>query len=48
MEYLDISPATASFFDTVGLVIFFIIAASFAFWIFYMFFTNMKKLRGVA
>jgi uncharacterized protein len=46
MEYINISPGTASFFDTLGLIIFFIIAGTFAFWIFYMFFTNIKKLRG--
>ncbi len=48
MEYIDISPTTASLFDTAGLVIFFAIAGSFAIWVFYMFFANMKKLRGVA
>ncbi len=46
MEYINISPGTASFIDTIGLVIFFVIAGSFATWVFYMFFTNMKKLRG--
>ena len=46
MEYINISPATASFFDTLGLIIFFLIAGTFASWVFYMFFTNIKKLRG--
>jgi uncharacterized membrane protein YfcA len=46
MEFINISPATASFFDTLGLVIFFLIAGTFASWVFYMFFANIKKLRG--
>ena len=46
MEYIDISPGLASFLDILGLVIFFLIAGTFAFWVFYMFFTNIKKLRG--
>ena len=46
MGYINISPATASFFDTLGLIIFFLIAGTFASWVFYMFFTNIKKLRG--
>jgi uncharacterized protein len=46
MGYIDISPGTASLLDTLGLVIFFLIAGTFAVWIFYMFFTNIKKLRG--
>ncbi len=46
MGYINISPATASFFDTLGLIIFFLIASTFATWVFYMFFTNIKKLRG--
>ncbi len=46
MEYINISPATASFIDTLGLIIFFLIAGTFATWVFYMFFTNIKKLRG--
>jgi uncharacterized protein len=45
MKYIDISPGLASFLDFTGLVIFFLIAGSFAFWVFYMFFTNIKKLR---
>ena len=45
MKYIDISPGLASFLDYTGLVIFFVIASSFAFWVFYMFFTNIKKLR---
>jgi len=45
MKYIDISPGLASFLDYTGLVIFFVIAGSFAFWVFYMFFTNIKKLR---
>ena len=47
MKYIDISPGLASFLDYTGLVIFFLIASSFAFWVFYMFFTNIKKLREV-
>jgi len=46
MGYINISPTTASFFDTLGLIIFFLIASTFATWVFYMFFTNIKKLRG--
>ena len=46
MEYINISPATANFFDTLGLIIFFLIAGTFASWVFYMFFANIKKLRG--
>jgi uncharacterized membrane protein YfcA len=46
MEYINISPAVASAIDTLGLIIFFLIAGTFATWVFYMFFTNIKKLRG--
>jgi uncharacterized protein len=46
MEFINISPATASLIDTLGLVIFFVIAGTFAGWVFYMFFANIKKLRG--
>jgi uncharacterized membrane protein YfcA len=45
MKIIDISPGLASFLDFTGLVIFFLIAGSFAVWVFYMFFTNIKKLR---
>ncbi|AEB09047.1 sulfite exporter TauE/SafE family protein [Desulfobacca acetoxidans] len=48
MEYIDISATTANIFDTAGLIIFFAIAGSFAIWVFYMFFANIKKLRGEA
>ena len=46
MEYINISPALANAIDTLGLIIFFLIASTFATWVFYMFFTNIKKLRG--
>ncbi|MBM4287959.1 MAG: sulfite exporter TauE/SafE family protein [Deltaproteobacteria bacterium] len=46
MDYIDISPTLAGYIDNLGLVIFFLIAGTFAFWVFYMFFTNLKKLRG--
>ena len=48
MEYISMSPTVASVIDTAGLVIFFVIAGSFAIWVYYMFFTNLKKLRGEA
>jgi hypothetical protein len=46
MGYIDIAPGTASLIDTLGLIIFFVIAGTFAGWVFYMFFANIKKLRG--
>ena len=46
MEYINISPATANFFDTLGLVIFFLIAGTFAVWIFICSLQYQEAKRG--
>ena len=46
MEFITLPAGVGSFLDTVGFIVFFIIIGAFAFWVFYMFFTNLKKLRG--
>lgn len=46
MGYLDISKSTGKALSATGNVLFFIIIGVFAVWVFYMFFTNMKALKG--
>ncbi len=46
MKYINVSPALVSAIDTIGLIVFFAIAGTFAIWVYYMFFSNLKKLRG--
>jgi uncharacterized protein len=46
MGYLNISKGMSKTLSTTGNVLFFIIIGIFAAWVFYMFFTNMKILKG--
>ncbi len=46
MKIINVSPTLVSVIDTIGLIVFFLIAGTFAVWVYYMFFSNIKKLRG--
>lgn len=46
MKLISVSPTLVSVIDTIGLIVFFVIAGTFAVWVYYMFFSNLKKLRG--
>ncbi|MGQ9921115.1 MAG: sulfite exporter TauE/SafE family protein [Desulfobacca sp.] len=46
MKVINVSPTLVSVVDTIGLIVFFAIASTFAIWVYYMFFSNLKKLRG--
>jgi len=46
MKVISVSPTLVSVVDTIGLIVFFVIAGTFAVWVYYMFFSNLKKLRG--
>jgi len=46
MKVISVSPTLVSVIDTIGLIVFFVIAGTFAVWVYYMFFSNLKKLRG--
>lgn len=46
MKIINVPPTLVSVLDTIGLIVFFLIAGTFAIWVYYMFFTNLKKLRG--
>jgi uncharacterized protein len=46
MGYINISPALGSILTVIGNWLFFGIIGFFGVWVFYMFFTNMKILRG--
>jgi uncharacterized membrane protein YfcA len=48
MKVISVSPTLVSVIDTIGLIVFFVIAGTFAVWVYYMFFSNLKKLRGEA
>jgi uncharacterized membrane protein YfcA len=47
MEIISISTDITKVLDLMGTIIFFAIMAVFGFWVFFMFFKNLNKLRGV-
>ncbi len=46
MGYFSMSKETAKMLDLVGNTIFFVVLGSFALWVFYIFFTNIRTLKG--
>ena len=46
MEMISMSKETGKLLETVGTYIFFVVLGSFALWVFYIFFTNIKTLKG--
>ncbi len=46
MEMISMSKETGKLLETVGTYIFFVVLGSFAIWVFYIFFTNIKTLKG--
>jgi uncharacterized membrane protein YfcA len=46
MEYIPMSQSTAGMIEAVGIGIFFITLGSFALWVFWIFFSNIKTLKG--
>ena len=47
MEIVSIPVDIAKVMDLLGTIIFFAIMACFGFWVFFMFFKNLNKLRGI-
>jgi len=46
MDYIPMSAATGKMLETVGTYIFFAVLTAFAVWVFYIFFTNIRTLKG--
>ncbi|HSH14206.1 MAG TPA: sulfite exporter TauE/SafE family protein, partial [Desulfurivibrionaceae bacterium] len=46
LGYISMSPETGKMLDLVGNVIFFAVLGSFALWVFYIFFSNIRTLKG--
>ncbi|MDP2756895.1 MAG: sulfite exporter TauE/SafE family protein, partial [Desulfurivibrionaceae bacterium] len=46
MEMIPMSTATGKLLETVGTYIFFVVLGAFALWFFYIFFSNIKTLKG--
>ncbi len=46
MEMIPMSQETGKLLETVGTYIFFVVLSAFAIWVFYIFFTNIKTLKG--
>jgi hypothetical protein len=46
MEMISMSKETGKLLETVGTYIFFVVLGTFALWVFYIFFTNIKTLKG--
>ncbi|MFA6901149.1 MAG: sulfite exporter TauE/SafE family protein [Desulfurivibrionaceae bacterium] len=46
MEMISMSKETGKLLETVGTYVFFVVLGSFAIWVFYIFFTNIKTLKG--
>jgi uncharacterized membrane protein YfcA len=46
LEYISMTKETGAMIENVGIVIFFITLSSFAVWVFWTFFTNIKVLKG--
>ncbi len=47
LEFISVPAGLSSALDFLGMIIFFAIMAAFGFWVFFMFFKNLNKLRGV-
>ena len=47
MEIIPISTEITKVLDLIGTIVFFAIMAGFGFWVFFMFFKNINKLRGM-
>ncbi|MFZ0050742.1 MAG: sulfite exporter TauE/SafE family protein [Desulfobaccales bacterium] len=47
MEVVSISNEITKVLDLIGTIVFFVIMAGFGFWVFFMFFKNLNKLRGI-
>jgi len=48
MEMISMTKETGKLLETVGTYIFFIVLGAFALWVFYIFFTNIRVLKGEA
>jgi uncharacterized membrane protein YfcA len=46
MGYIDMTKDTGKMLDLVGNLIFFVVLGSFAVWVFYIFFSNIRTLKG--
>ena len=46
MEMISMSKETGKLLETVGTYIFFVVLSAFAIWVFYIFFTNIRTLKG--
>ncbi len=46
MEMISMSKETGKLLETVGTYIFFVVLSAFALWVFYIFFTNIRTLKG--
>ncbi|MFA7348084.1 MAG: sulfite exporter TauE/SafE family protein [Desulfurivibrionaceae bacterium] len=46
MGYIDMTKDTGKMLDLVGNTIFFVVLGSFAIWVFYIFFSNIRTLKG--
>lgn len=46
MDYIPMSAATGKMLETVGTYIFFVVLGAFAVWVFYIFFSNIRTLKG--
>jgi uncharacterized protein len=47
MDFISIPTGVTQVLDSIGTIVFFAIMAAFGFWVFFMFFKNLNKLRGV-
>jgi uncharacterized protein len=46
MEVIPMSQATGKLLESIGTYIFFVVLSAFAIWVFYIFFTNIRTLKG--
>ena len=46
LEYISLSKDAGSLIETIGIVIFFVTLSSFALWVFWTFFSNIRTLKG--
>ena len=46
LEFISMSKETGAAIETIGIVIFFVTLGSFAVWVFWTFFTNIRTLKG--
>ena len=46
LGYIQISKSAGAMLSTVGNILFFLAIGSFAVWVFYVFFSNLKELRS--